>query len=371
MKKILTLGSILSVLLLTGQGCISLGGPTAAGPLGTFRSADKGETWVQVNNYPTAQGVKNLAGVKVYNTFTDPSDPNALYLATRGQGLFFTYNKGDIWQSAGATLANKFIYAVAVDPKDKCTVLASDGPRIYKSTDCNRTWTLVYTDDRTGERVVSIAFDYGNSKNIYAALLSGEVLQSVDAGASWRMIKNFAASLTQYPAVNLQYLATDPLKPGRIYAAQSKTGLARSDDGGATWTDLSAGFTGFTDSLSFYRLVLHPTEKDIVFWVSKYGILRSNDAGKTWADLKLLTPPGSVNIYALAISPKNSKEMYYVGTVLGVGDQPSRSTFYKTVDGGGNWLTKKLPTNNIPVSVVVHPVETNTVFVAFTIQEQP
>ena len=358
-KKIFLLGSLLGSLLLLGAGCVSTS--TVTGPMGVFRSLDKGDTWLQANVYPTAQGVKSLASVKAYRLFTDPSDPNALYLATRGQGLFYTYDKGDSWQVAGA-MNGKFIYALAVDPKSKCTILASDGDHLYKSTDCSRSWSLAYNNDQANDRVVALAYDFGNSKNVYAGLLGGEVLLSTDGGMGWKVIKRFAKGTT------LQSLVADPLTPGRLYAASTQNGLARSDDGGATWINLNEGLNSFNDSLSFYRLVLHPTEKDIVFWVSKYGILRSNDAGKTWTDLKLLTPPGSVNIYAFAISPSNPKEMYYVGTVLG-DKGASRSTFYKSVDGGASWVTKKLPTNTIPVTLLIHPTDTKTLFMGFTVPE--
>ena len=361
-KKTFLLGSLFSSLLLLGAGCINLGGSTATGPMGMYRSLDKGDTWQQANVYPTVQGVKSLGGVKAYRLFTDPSDPNALYLATRGQGLFYTYDKGDSWQVATA-MNGKFIYALAVDPKNKCTILASDGGHIYKSTDCSRSWSLAYNNDQADNRVVALAYDFGNSKNIYAGLLGGEVLLSTDGGTGWKVIKNFKKGTA------LQVLVTAPLTPGRLYAASTQDGLARSDDGGATWINLNEGLNNFNDSLNFYRLVLHPSEKGIIFWVSKYGILRSNDAGKTWTDLKLLTPPGSVNIYAFAISPSNPKEMYYVGTIL-QDKGASRSTFYKSVDGGNSWVTKKLPTNTIPVTLLIHPTDTKTLFMGFTVPEK-
>ena len=122
----------------------------------------------------------------------------------------------------------------------------------------------------------------------------------------------------------------------------------------------------YTDSLSFYRLTLNPGQRDSLFWISKYGILRSNDAGETWSDMKLLTPPGSVNIYAFAINPKNQKEIYYTGTILGPKNEHLRSTFYRTVDGGENWVTKKLPTNSIPIQFVMNTENSSQLFLGFT-----
>lgn len=360
MSKRLLFLSALALLSVLGAGCIGFGGSAApAGPMGVFRSTDKGDSWAQSNIFPTTQGVKSLAGVKVYRIFTDPSDPNALYLATRGQGLYYSYDKGESWQMAAA-MQGRYIYTVAVDPTDKCTILVSDGANIFKTTDCSRTWKTVYAEQR-GQRIVAVGFDYGRHTTVYAALFGGQVLRSLNAGDSWRVIKTFKA--------NLQFLATDPLAPGRIYLAGADSGFIRSDDGGQTWNSLSRGLQSFNDSLYFYRLVLHPSKKDTLYWISKYGILYSEDAGASWTDVKLLSPPGSVNIYAFAVNPSNPKEMYYVGTVLGEG-AASRSTFYKTADGGNNWVTKKLPTNTVPVSMVLHPTETATLFMGFTIPDK-
>lgn len=360
MSKKLFLFSALALLATVGAGCVSFGGSSSAptGPMGVFRSTDQGDSWQQSNIFPTSQGVKSLAGVKVYRIFTDPSDPNALYLATRGQGLYYSYDKGESWQAAAA-MQGRYIYAVAVDPTDKCTILVSDGSNIFKTTDCSRTWKTVYTEQR-GQRIVAVGFDYGTHTVVYAALFGGQILQSMDAGESWRVIKTFTS--------NLQFLATDPLTPGRIYVAAESGGFTRSDDGGKTWISLTSGLQSYNDSLYFYRLVLHPTKKNTLYWISKYGILYSEDAGNTWTDVKLLSPPGSVNIYAFAVNPSNAKEMYYVGTVLG-SNNSSHSTFYKTTDGGNNWVTKKLPTDTIPVSMIIHPTETNTLFLGFTIPE--
>lgn len=358
-KKLRVIFLLIATMLLTGAGCIQFGN-AVQGPMGMFRSDDKGESWKAITSYPTPQGVKSIAGLKVYRVFTDPSDPNALYVGTRGQGLFYTYNNGDSWQSV-PQMDGKFIYGLAVDPSNKCIIYASDGPYIYKTVDCTRSWDLVYTEERPTQRVVSLAIESSNPKIIYGAILGGDILLSADSGNSWRMIKRFD--------FDLQYLEADPFVPKRIYVASYRNGLFRSDDGGNTWHDLSAGLDNFNDSRNFYRLVLHPAKKDNLFWISRYGILYSYDAGVTWSELHLLTPPGSVNIYAFALNPADDREMYYTGTILGEKSTHIRSTFYKSVGGGKSWVTKGLPTNTIPVALRIHPKQNNIIFMGFTVAD--
>ncbi|MFA6485820.1 MAG: hypothetical protein WCT40_00410 [Candidatus Magasanikbacteria bacterium] len=358
-SKIFLLGALAVATVLLGAGCISLGGGSSSvGPMGMFRSVDKGDTWSAITAYPTAKGVGSISGLKIFRLYNDPTDPNAYYAATRGQGMYFTYNNGDSWQTISA-LAGKFIYGFDIDSKDKCTLYAADNAHIYKSTDCSRTWVTVYTEERPTQRFVSLAIDKGDSNYLYAAEVGGDILQSSDAGVSWKIVKRFG--------FDLQHLVADPQLSKRIYAAAYRKGLFRSDDGGVTWVDLNAGLNAYNDSKTFYRLVLNPAQTNSLFWISKYGILRSDDAGVTWSELKLLTPPGNVSIYAFAINPKNQKEIYYTGTILGDKNVHVRSTFYKSVDGGINWVTKNLPTNTVPASMLIHPVNTKILFLGFTL----
>jgi len=356
MKKIYLLSSLFAVLIFTGAGCIQFGS-SGNGPVGIYQSNDKGDNWKPAVAMPTVSGVQNISNINVYRLHNDPQDNKAIYLASRGQGLYFSYDNALSWQNVPA-LNNKFIYGLAVDPKDKCTIYASDGQYIYKTEDCSRTWNQIYQEGRSDQRIISLAIDYANNNLIYAAEMGGDILVSENAGRGWRSVYHFD--------FQLQYLVADSFNPNRLYAAAYRRGLWRSDDNGKSWIDLSKDFDNFNDSNQFNRLVLNRGKKDSIFWVSKYGILRSDNAGASWEDLKLITPPGSVNIYAFDINPKNQNEMYYTGTILGDKNVNVRSTFYKTTDGGKNWVTKKLPTNTIPVWVLVNPDQDSNLTMGFT-----
>lgn len=346
---------IVASFFLVGAGCISFSG-AGANPLGVFRSADKGENWQSINVFPTKDGVKSINNVKVYRVFMDPSDSGALYLATRGQGLFYSYDRGDSWQFV-PFFQNKFITGVAIDPTDKCNLYVTDAVNIYKSEDCSRTWRAVYSE--TGRRVIGLSIDFGNRSNVYAATENGVILQSSNSGNSWRAIKNFNFTLRD--------ITTDPQAAGRIYVASATNGLHRSDDGGRTWVNASENLQNFSEGLYFYRLVLDSGRRDSIYWVSKYGIFHSTNAGQSWSELKLVTSPGSVNIYNFAVNPKNPSEMYFTGTVFG--NNVSNSKLYKSTDGGNSWFNRKLPSNAIPISLLLHPDNTSILYIAFTSQQ--
>ena len=363
MRRIFLAG-VMSVFLL-GAGCLSVNKP-APSSLGIYRSPNKGESWNEINLYPTAQGVKSLSGIKVYRIFSDPSDNNAYYMATRGQGLYYSYDKGDSWATV-PFFQNKFIYGVAVDPTNKCAIYVIDATSIYKSVDCTRTWSQMNYAQSTA-KLVSIAIDSGNHNSVLAALEDGNLLQSTNGGVSWRVIKDFN--------VTLREMLTDPKIPGRIYVASASRGMSRSDDGGENWVDVSNGLQTFSEGLTFYRLVLDPSTKDSIYWLSKYGIFHSTNAGSTWSEVKLVTSPGTVNIYNMAVNPANPKELFYTGTVFAAanssafgvsgGNTVASSKLYKSVDGGVTWFNRKLPSSAIPVSLFIHPDLTNLLYVAFT-----
>ncbi len=357
-SKIFFITFLLGAIILTGASCITIG-QKDAGPMGVYRSSDKGDKWEAVTAFPTPQGVKSIAGIKVYRIFEDPSDVNAFYLGTRGQGLFYTYDNGDSWQTV-PFFASKFIYALAVDPKDKCNIYASDGAHIYKTTDCSRTWNLVFTEERANERFVSIAIDNVNTKVIYAAELNGDILMSTNEGKSWQTVKRFD--------FQLQQMEIDHNTANRIYVASYRKGLYRSDDGGKNWITLNEELQKLgNDTFNFYRLVLNTSQKNSLFWISKYGILRSDNAGASWTELKLLTQPGVASIFAFDINEKNPKEIYYTASQLGEKNVHIKSTFYKTVDGGATWETKKLPTNTLPVMVKINAKNDNILLMGFAV----
>lgn len=354
-KKILALTLFVSAILFTGAGCLSLTqgeDPQTTGPGGIFVSNDKGETWKPSALMPTVEGVKNLQAASVFSLVDDPSDSNTFYWASRGNGLFYTTDGAKSWQRAVAPLNTGFVYAVAVHPKDHCTVFVSTGSNLYRSSDCLRSWSQMYREEKS-DSIQSISVNPFSPLEVVVAKSSGDVLMSKDGGVSWQVLKRVGGA--SWVLVNY-----DPNTEGRIYLASQKKGLFRSDDNGATWKDLSKPLKRYTGALTFRNMHVYAPKKDVLYWNSQYGILRSENAGESWVPFGLITSPGSVKIYGFAVNPENEKELYYTATI-GI-----RSTLYKSVDAGKNWIAKKLPSGQIPTKLRLEP-KTNSLFLGFTI----
>ena len=146
-------------------------------------------------------------------------------------------------QDAGA------LAAVRLSPVHTQTVYAV-GTLSWKSTDGGRSWRrLPLPGPRVpGEiSITDLAIDPHAPQTLYAAHAAGEVLKSLDAGAS------FAPAGALPSGVVPIALALDPGAPGIVYAGTS-AGVFRSGDAGATWQRFGSGL----DLLRVLALTLDP-----------------------------------------------------------------------------------------------------------------
>lgn len=353
-KNFLATGLVVGSLLLLGAGCASIGGKNtqSSGPAGVFVSTDKGETWKSSSILPRPDGSKSLSSVSVYKLVNDPQDSDTLYWGSRGNGLFYSYDQGKTWQQAPAPLNTGFIYNVVVNSKDKCVIYATNGTSVYQSTDCNRSWNEIYRE-QGNDRVVALTTDPFAPGRLYLLKTRGDLLVSDDTGISWKLLKRFGVPMF---SVHL-----DPFQEGVMYVASQKKGLYRSEDGGKNWVSSEKELKKFTRALEFRRFVTHPTRSGEIYWISTYGVLVSEDRGNTWKPFGILNQPGTIKIYGFTINPKQPDEIYYTGTI------ENRSVLYKTIDGGDNWITKKLPTDQVPTALNIHGENDSILFMGFTV----
>jgi hypothetical protein len=156
---------------------------------------------------------------------------------------------------------------------------------IFKSTDAGKTWRAtgggakVFTnqDGWGGE----LAVDPQHPTTVYASI-GRTLLRTTDAGASWRPI-------TQgLPQQVVTALTVDPRQSGTVYAGLSSTykgrvisamgGIYKTTNGGDTWTQALSGITAGTLAVDPVR----PTTIYAAVHGRKERIARSTDGGRTW-----------------------------------------------------------------------------------------
>ena len=344
MKKVYLLFSLLAILVFTGASCISLKGSSeTSGTGGVFKSIDKAEKWQQKIAVASVKGNVNIANVDVSVLVFDPQDSKTIYLGTANNGLLYTLDGAESWQRVAGLAAGK-VNDIVVDSKNKCAIYVAVGNKILKTIDCTRSWQATYVDSRVEGVITTMATDLDNPSVIYAGLATGDLLKSVDSGASWLVATRLDSGLVK--------VLVDPDDSKIVYAATAKDGVSKSTDGGKTWVDLEAQLKEFKGAKTARNLVFDVSKSGTLLLDSKYGMLKTTDAGETWQPMNLLTPSGDVQIYSLAINPKNGNEIYY-GT---------SSTIYKSVDGGASWVTKKMPTARVASYLLVSPDDGNIVY---------
>ena len=149
----------------------------------------------------------------------------ALSMLPRRQMAYHSFDDGKLGSKSSAQ--SGFVYAVAVHPKNKCVIFASNGREVFRTDDCLRSWTKVDSELRSDVSVRTLAFNPFPPYQIFQGKTNGDILQSFDSGNGWQMVKKFNKRLVN--------LIASPLKENLLYAIMKEDGLYRSEDGGASW----------------------------------------------------------------------------------------------------------------------------------------
>lgn len=335
-----------------------------------------------------------LAGVHVRGLSARPDVPGALLSGVGDSiwgsaGIFATsgsswspsnsgFGGGQVRQIMVDPTTPGRVYAVGRAPTTKVGVIGDNSYRnhgIYRSTDAGASWTnitgnLPNTAPVTGTPVP----DLGIVRKL--------ILDPRSCGSP--PFPTTGAACTSGPLQRLYVVAdgrtVESVDLGNnLFWRKRDYRILRSDDGGATFVDLSAN-PGFPESVAYvssnspstpayYSAIVTPTQivmdpsNSARIWVSTLynpfdfyapggpdpadiatGIYYSDDAGATWQPRVNGLPnrPTFVNArqdaLALAIDPTNGNTLWATQTVTGGGPFSAiTATIYKTTDGGLNW----------------------------------
>jgi photosystem II stability/assembly factor-like uncharacterized protein len=277
----------------------------------------------------------------------DPSDRNALYYGSLTAGLFYSYDGANSWQPATSLGAGR-INDVKIDSESKCIIYAAITNRLYKSTDCNRSWTRAFFDDNVNVQVTSIAIDHYDSTTVFIGTSRGEIIRSTDRGVSWTTLYRFND--------NLKRIVIDPNDSRRMFVVTQNKGIYRSYDRGINWASLKDNLQEFRGATIFKDIVLVPGHPGLIYLASGYGLLRSDDSGENWEEIELIPPSQNATINSVAVNPEAPNEIFYV----------TNTTFYRSYDGGVSWTTFKLPTAKAGWKLIIDPEDPNVIYLGVT-----
>ncbi len=148
----------------------------------------------------------------------------------------------------------------------------------------------------------------------------------------------------------------------------SAGGVYRTNDGGATWLPVNRGVraeylanTRPESGHCVHRLVLHPAQPDRLYQQSHTGTYRSDDRGASWTEITEGLP--SDFGYAVATDPNDSdtvfvipEESSHVRTTV-----DGAITVYRSRNAGADWapLTRGLPRENAYVTILREAIDTD------------
>lgn len=317
---------------------------------GVFKTVDDGASWRQLGLVATVGDKKpNVFNLDSSVLVADPSDNKAFYMGTFADGLFYTYDAGASWQVARG-FGQKAVIDVAIDPKNKCNVYVAAVGRVFQTTDCNRSWQEIYSDNNKTELIYSVVIDHFNSDNVYISNNRGDVIKSVDGGRNWKIIKNFGGAVRK--------LVMDPRDSRFLMAAVDSKGLFASTNSGVSWQDLTSRMKDIKPGKGFRDLVASPSVAGLYLLAIDKGLYKTVNYGEDWTEVSLISKENRANINALAVSPFNAQAIYYV----------TDTTFFATQNGGQSWSSRKLPTPRKGSVILASPVKDGAVYIGVKTQ---
>ncbi len=334
----------ISTILLLAAGCNIFGG--GSNLLGSIKTIDGGSTWLPVNKIEN-DAKNSLAGVSVTEMMFSPTTRNTIFLSTIAGGIWKSEDSGSNWK---LVLSKVTVYDFFINPQNADEIYAAgifnDHGKIVHTYDGGKTWEELYNEASAGNAVNTITANPNNTSEIYAALNSGVMIKSTDAGRNWFVLQQYKEQLLKMRYNNLN---------NSLYALLRNQGVLKSTDGGRSWNVLTTALTE-TSNFSvesfisagagkFIKLALDDQAAGVMYITSENGIYKSVNDGASWEHLSIPIKRTEVNPRAIA-STKSGMLAY---TSIG-------STIFKTLDGGKSWQTQSIPSTAIVNKILIDPV---------------
>lgn len=288
-------------------------------------------------DHDPSTGYIDVASGRITGIAAHPADPNTIYIAAAGGGVWKSIpTKGGLtWipltdqqPLVSADKRTQFIGAIALAPSDPNVVYAG-----------------------TGEANMGPSKARAFRFNVYAG---HGILKSTDAGGSWMLLTGNGddGTFDNFERRTFSRIVVDPTDPDIVYAAvgavavdglDGKTGIWRSTNGGATWTNTTVDIS---ETASYSDLVMDPSNPRTLYAAvgtpagdAANGVYRSDDAGDHWIRRDSGFPP-DVGRVALAISSSDPRTLY--AAIANPSTQSLRG-LRRTTNRGDSWGVVSAP----------------------------
>jgi photosystem II stability/assembly factor-like uncharacterized protein len=148
-----------------------------------------------------------------------------------------------------------------------------------------------------------------------------------------------------------------PTDPNIFYVGTPAGGLWRTTTGGSTWQSMTDGLP----SIGVSSIIVHPTNADIIYLLTgdgdagetpSIGVLKSTDGGFTWLETALSWPDKDYHRpYKMVMHPTNSNILFVA----------SSNGIFRTLNGGQTWPSVK---GGYYTDIEFHPTDPDTIYAA-------
>jgi len=331
-----------------------------------------GLEWRGIGPAATGGRIADIAVSKV------PGEPVELYVATTSGGVFKSANEGVSWtpvfDKAGGMMS---IGAIAVAPSNPSVVWvgtgeadnrqsSSWGDGVYRSLDGGHTWQKTGLEET--RHVGKIVIHPTDPKIVWVAAaghLWGSnpergVFKTIDGGKTWKKVLNRDENTG---AIDL---AMDPRDPEVVFAAMYQrqrkgwgfngggagSGIFRTSDGGATWTELRTGLP--RGDKGRIGLAIFPGDNRIV-----YAIVEADPAGRGGGRGEGEAPPGEAPAAPAGRGGRGGRGGAPAAATSGSGG------VFRSLDQGETWehMTGLNPRPMYYSRIYVDPKDANRVYI--------
>jgi photosystem II stability/assembly factor-like uncharacterized protein len=337
---------------------------------GIWKSEDGGTQYKPVFDDQPVQSIGAIA--------LDPKNSKNVWVGTGeswtrnsvsiGNGIYKSGDAGETWTSAGLPNSER-VAKIIVSPTSSDTVFAavpgalwSDSPDrgLYKTTDGGKTWKMVLKGANLSTGASGIALDSADPNKMFAAMWDfrrkgwtfrsgGEgptspsgsgLFRTADGGATWTEITPENAKGFPKKPYGRIAVAIAPSNAKRVYAfvESTESALFVSDDGGATWDKRDKSNWMVWRPFYFANLIVDPKNPDRLFKTDGPLIL-SEDAGRSFTVVGGFQGAHG-DLHDVWIDPTNPQ-------TVAAGDDGG---MWYSYNGGSKWWKGE----NLPVSQFYH-----------------
>ena len=207
-----------------------------------------------------------------------------------------------------------------------------------------------------GGRINDFAVVEADPNIVFAATASAGVWRTTNNGVTWEPV------FDEQPVSSIGDIAVAPSDPSIVWVGSGESnnrqssswgnGVYKSTDGGDSWTNV-----GLEDTLHIGRIVIHPTNPEVVYVAATghlwgpnddRGLYKTTDGGQTWTNTLFIDrDTGMTDVAMDPVSPGTLYAASYQRrrTAFGFRGGGPGSGIYKTTNGGESWrrLTDGLP----------------------------